>query len=95
MTRKEVLETAIKCTNGDRDEQYGKPEDSFMAIAALWDAYLKVKNPGKLTDADAAIMMALMKIGRIATGNFKEDSYIDACGYLACAAELEMYWRTI
>ena len=34
--------------------------------------------------------MALLKIARIATGTFKEDSYIDACGYLACGAELDI-----
>lgn len=32
--------------------------------------------------------MALLKIGRITTGNAKEDNYVDACGYMACAAEI-------
>lgn len=37
---------------------------------------------------DVAIMMALFKIGRIATArDMNEDSYIDAAGYIACAAE--------
>lgn len=91
MTRKEILEAADKCVNGDRDLQYGSPENSFEAIAALWTAYLAHRCPPEpsLSARDAAIMQALMKIGRIATGNFKADSYIDACGYLACAAELE------
>ena len=32
--------------------------------------------------------MALFKIGRIATArDMNEDSYIDAAGYIACAAE--------
>ena len=38
---------------------------------------------------DVAVMMALLKIARIKTGKFKEDRFVDACGYLACAAELE------
>lgn len=35
-----------------------------------------------------AVMMALLKIARIAKGRFKADSYIDAIGYMACAGEL-------
>ena len=30
MTRKEILDAALQCVNGDRDHQYGKPEDSFI-----------------------------------------------------------------
>ena len=32
-------------------------------------------------------MMALLKIARISSGTDKEDSFIDACGYMACAGE--------
>jgi hypothetical protein len=35
-------------------------------------------------------MMALLKIARIATGTFKGDSYVDACGYIACAGEIAL-----
>lgn len=63
-------------------------------IAALWEPYLKEKCVSRNADVsinpeDVAVMMALFKISRIATGSFKEDSYIDACGYLACGGELE------
>ena len=41
MTREEILKEALKCVNGEREQQYGSPEDSFMAIAELWTVYLE------------------------------------------------------
>lgn len=84
MTRAEVLQAAEKCVCGDRDEQYGNPEDSFTVIADLWGAY----RDEHYKPHDVAMMLALMKIARIVTGVQKEDSYVDAAGYLACAGEI-------
>lgn len=44
--------------------------------------------PEPLSPEDVGLMMALFKIARIQTGSFKEDSFVDACGYLACAGEI-------
>ena len=84
MKRKEILENAIKCVCGDRDEQYGSPENSFEEIAKLWSAYLDLE----VSSVDVAVMMALFKIARIKTGVQKDDSWIDAAGYLACGGEI-------
>ena len=84
MTRAEIIDEAKKCVCEDRESQYGSPEDSFKFIAELWTVYLDYK----LSAEDVAIMMALLKIARIAGGRFKADSYIDACGYIACAGEI-------
>ena len=35
MTRKEILETAEKMVNGDRQDDYGTPEQNFERIAML------------------------------------------------------------
>jgi hypothetical protein len=40
MKRTEILEAAARCVCGDREQDYGSPEDSFSTIAALWNAYL-------------------------------------------------------
>jgi len=37
---------------------------------------------------DVAILMALMKFGRITSGKVNMDNYIDAIGYVACAGEI-------
>ena len=91
MTREEILAAAKKCVCGDRDQQYGTPENNFGVIAEFWEAYLKATNPGaeiNIDGADVAALMALFKIARIATGTQKADSWIDAAGYIACGAEI-------
>lgn len=94
MVRSEILDKAKEIVCGNREREYGSPENSFEAIAGLWNAYLSAGSriPGnfEIDEVDVAVMMALLKIARIATGTFKEDSYIDACGYLACGAELDI-----
>jgi hypothetical protein len=92
-TRAEILDVAKKIVTGDREKQYGKPEDNFAVIARFWEVYLSercVSGGAEVTlnPDDVAMLMALMKVARIMTGTFKGDSYIDACGYLACAAEI-------
>ena len=85
MTRKETLENAMKCVCGERQDQYGSPEDNFRRIAFLWSIYLDED----VTPVDVAMMMALLKIARIKTGTATEDSFVDLAGYAACGAELK------
>jgi len=90
MTRAEILEQAGKCVNGDRDNQYGSPERSFVTIAALWNSYLMNKHElNFLSPADVAAMLALLKIARISTGQIKADNWIDLAGYAACGGEIQ------
>ena len=85
MTRVEFLEAAKSCICGDRDEQYGKPENNFRKIAALWGYYLK----RAITAEDVAIMMCLFKIARLQSSDYaSEDSWIDLIGYAACGGEI-------
>lgn len=83
-TRAEILDAAKKIVTGEREKQYGSPEDNFGVIARLWSTYAG----REFTPVDVAMMMTLLKVARIKTGHYKADSYIDACGYLACAAEI-------
>ena len=83
--KNDICEQASKIISGERQGQYGSPEDSFAVIAHLWNGY---KGGDYFDSNDVAVMMALMKIARISNGVFKEDSYVDAIGYLAIGAEL-------
>lgn len=92
-TRAEILDAAKKIVTGEREKQYGSPADNFAVIARFWEVYLNQRcvdamSGFVLNPDDVAMLMALMKVARIMTGTFKGDSYIDACGYLACAAEI-------
>lgn len=84
MKRQETLEAAIKCVCGERQDQYGRPEDNFKTIAKLWSAYLGYT----VSDIDVAMMMSLLKIARIRTGTATDDSFVDLAGYAACGAEI-------
>lgn len=90
MNREEILAEAKKCVCGDREQDYGTPEDNFATIGQLWTTYLQTTHPSDqvITAKDVAIMMALLKVARIARGS-KADSYIDLAGYAACAGEID------
>ena len=90
MNREEILNGAKDCVCVDRENTYGKPEDNFATIANLWSKYLFAKGVlAELIDSDdVAVMMALLKIARIATGKPKADNFIDLAGYAACAGEI-------
>lgn len=88
ITRKFILDSADKCVNGDRENQYGSPENNFKLIAMLWNDYLGDSLDGVITPTDVAMMMALLKIARIRSGRFSVDSFVDLAGYAACGGEL-------
>lgn len=95
MTREECLAAAKICVCGEREQDYGSPEDNFRTIANLWSAYLLAKpDPGDILPADVAAMMALLKIARISTSPAKADNWVDLAGYAACGAEIETERKT-
>ena len=92
-TRQKVLEEALKCVNGEREKQYGNPEDNFRRIADLWSTYLTSlfedeKIVVDIDPIDVAKMMILFKIARSNGDKDKLDNYVDILGYGACAAEI-------
>lgn len=98
--RGEVLVEALSIINGERQDAYGNPEDNFATIAEFWTAYMKASRkrlpPNApehihfwITPKDVAVMMALLKIARIATGTQRKDSYVDAAGYIGLAADMD------
>ena len=84
MTRAEILAKASEIVNGQLQQDYGQPEDNFARIACLWEAYMGIE----FSSVDVAMMMALLKIARIASGHATEDSFIDLAGYAACGGEI-------
>ena len=85
MTRSEILHEAEKCVCGQREQDYGSPENNFGVIASFWTTYLC----HEVTAKDVAMMMALLKIARIKTGTATEDSFVDLAGYAACGGEID------
>ena len=85
-TRKRVLKEAEKCVCGQRENEYGVPEDSFEMIGKLWTVYLDYAT--KINAHDVAAMMALLKIARIAKSPDHMDSWCDLAGYASCGGEI-------
>lgn len=85
MKRAEILDEAKRCVCGDREQDYGSPENNFRVIAELWSAY----SGYPFTATDVAAMLALLKIARIASGHAKADNWVDLAGYAACGGEIE------
>lgn len=83
--RMDILGRAAHIVTQDRNVTYGPPEQTFERIAGMWGAYL---GTDMLTGADVAMMLALLKIARIAVNPLHEDSYIDLAGYAACGADV-------
>lgn len=78
--------------NGERQDVYGNPEDSFSLIADYWSVYLDslgfIKTEEKsLSGSNVAIMMTLFKIAREANQH-KRDNVRDASGYLGIYADM-------
>jgi hypothetical protein len=95
MNRAEILAEAKKCVCGQREQDYGTPEDNFATIGLLWGVYLRAAHPelkkvfpiNGITAKDVAVMMSQLKVARIATGS-SPDSFVDLAGYAACAGEI-------
>lgn len=85
--RQEILDKAKDCVCGQRQMDYGNPEDNFAAIADFWTIYINIPEV-VFTPKDVAMMMALLKVARIRTGKGTMDSFIDLAGYAACAGEI-------
>lgn len=95
MKRADVLDEAKRCVCGQREQDYGTPEDNFSTIGNLWAVYLRAAHPdlakvlplNGISAKDVAVMMSLLKVARIATGS-SADSFVDLAGYAACAGEI-------
>lgn len=85
MKRDVLLSQARLLINGDRQEDYGTPQDNFKNIAERWSQHVGVE----IHPWQVAVMMIDVKVARMATvGVPHEDSMIDIAGYTALAAEL-------
>lgn len=84
MDKNDILDKAKIIINGERQGTYGNAEDNFASIAAFWSTYLNTP----IDSTDVANMTILMKVARNSSGVYKDDNYIDICGYAALGGEI-------
>jgi len=83
--RVEALREAARIISGDRDVQYGGPEENFERIAKIWGVILSTN----ITREDVAMMMVGLKVARYASkSGFQPDTWIDVAGYAGCGYEV-------
>lgn len=78
-----ILLCAHELINGQRQADYGPPDQFFETCARMWGAYLGQRISGQ----DVCLLMALLKIARESAGS-KTDNLLDAAGYIGLAADL-------
>lgn len=73
----------------ERKQQYG---NNFPLIAKLWENYCEnIRDYGEFTPKDVSMMMALMKISRLANSPDHKDSLIDLINYMWIALNYDEY----
>lgn len=82
---KTVLEEAEELVSGSRTEDYGPPWEDFRCVAKIFNAYLrrKYKRCSDIDEADVAMFLIIVKIGRQANKP-KRDNLVDMAGYIRC-----------
>ena len=87
----DALTEAGNIINGERQDSYGNPEDSFSIIAGYWTIYLEARCRGFVVNEpivrpiDVANMMVLLKEARKLGQKQNRDNYVDSIGYNAIA----------
>lgn len=77
----DILEEAIRITEGDRNASYGPPDQDFQRTAAMWSAIKGVPFEAR----EVAMFMVAMKLSR-ETHQRKRDNWVDIAGYARCGS---------
>ena len=84
MTREEILIEAHELVTATRAGEYGDAHQMHVRIAAMWSALLGYP----VASWQVALMMAALKLARLAHAPQHRDSWVDAAAYAAIGAEL-------
>ena len=82
--RKEILETALDLTTGDRNKSYGDPYDNLQRTANIWKEILGCE----VSASQVALCMVGIKIARLVETPNHLDSFVDGAAYMAIAGEV-------
>lgn len=93
MNAVDLIAKAGELVGGDRAKTHGDKHTNFANIARYWNAHIATKNGAELTGQDVGVMMALLKVARMNSGELNEDDFVDCIGYLGCAGELADFQR--
>jgi hypothetical protein len=81
---KSILTEAESIVNGDRNVQYGNPNEAFKEYSNILETTFGIK----LTPAEICKVQIAVKLGRLKYKH-KRDSVVDLCGYAEILNRLE------
>lgn len=86
--RGSVLDEAKRITTGDRNVDYGPPDEDFCRSAGMLNALFahKFKDGESFASEDIAKIQIVIKLSR-SVWSEKRDHWTDICGYGACGYE--------
>ena len=84
MRFEDALKSAQDIVRGDRNDEYGSFEQMMVRTAQVWTGILD----HEVQPAEVAMCMAGLKLVRMQQNPDKEDSFVDALGYTAMAADI-------
>lgn len=87
MKRDQVLDKAAKLVGEVRNAVYGPPTADFGRTAAMLTALGFRFERDSIESHHVAMIMAVVKLSRLAASPGHEDSWVDLAGYAACGAE--------
>ena len=83
--RVEALREAARIISGERNKQYGGPEENFERIARIWEIIFGIP----VSNEDVAMAMVAVKVARYASkSGYQPDTWIDIAGYAAFGYEV-------
>lgn len=87
LLRIELLREAASIIAGERNKNYGEPEDNFGRTAKIWSVILGMD----VTPEDVAMCMVGLKVARYGNrGSFQPDTWRDIAGYAGCGYEVSI-----
>jgi hypothetical protein len=80
-----ILAEAQRITGGDRQAQYGPPDQDFSRTAGMWTSLFGelLKDGARFDAKHVAMAMIVVKLSRLMYGA-KRDSVVDIAGYAHC-----------
>ena len=85
--RLHIRSEASRLTSGDRDIEYGPPQQNMTCSGELKAIFRKYLARDISHGEQEALDMVMTKLGRLACGKPKRDTYIDGAAYFAIAGE--------
>jgi hypothetical protein len=79
VAKDDILLEALEITSGDRQNQYGAPDQDFTRTAKMWSALKGVE----FNSEEVAAFLCCVKLSRN-THQAKRDNWVDVAGYSRC-----------